>query len=57
MLQLYIIQNDDKIIYKLGTYQQIKEKYPDATWIDIVDKEDIEKYDFEEDTNKVEVYC
>lgn len=57
MLQLYIIQNDDKIIYKLGTYQQIKEKYPDATWIDIVDKEDIEKYDFEEDSNKVEVYC
>lgn len=57
MLQLYIIQNDDKIIYKLGTYQQIKEKYPDATWIDIVDKEDIEKYDFEEETTKIEVYC
>lgn len=57
MLQLYVIQNNDKIIYKLGTYSQIKEKYPDATWIDVVDRDEVEKYDFEIPPEIKETYC
>lgn len=44
--QLFVLQVDGRILYKIGSYEQIKEKYPDASWIDVVDKVDTNEVDF-----------
>lgn len=38
-LQLYVVKVDNHIIYKVSTYEKLKEAYPNAEWIDTVDKE------------------